>query len=269
MFKKSTIICIFCISLFSCSRNYIIEDNFSGFNDKKIAVLSPILLQKVFNYKDETTFEKNLYIGTIDFQGGLINNKQTGYITKAKIRNYDNQKEFRNIIIDIFHKTIIYTLTKDNRKFEFVDTNDKSITGSIIKPEDVMIDEDIVKRDDFKRDNINFPVYIYTLKSVQNDALTEIRKKYNPYYLLIPVIEYYYIHNSGWFNGQDLGCTSGYRSRLHIYILDIEKNKIVYLFKNDEKKRFKYKYVYDKYEMKEWQQELNLKIRQTLEAAIP
>jgi len=269
MCKKIIIIFIFSITLFSCSRNYIVEDNFSGFNDKKIAVLPPVLLQKVFNYKDETAFDKNLYIGTIDFQGGLINNKQTGYITEAKIKNYDHQKEFRNIIIDIFHKTIGNVFTEDNRKFEFIDANDKSITGNIIKSENIIIDEDIVKREDYKRDNINFPVYIYTLKSVQNDALIEIRKKYNPSYLVIPVIEYYYIHNSGWFNGQDLGCTSGYRSRLHLYILDIEKNKIVFLFKNDEKKRFKYKYVYDKYEMKEWQQELNLKIRQTLEEAIP
>jgi hypothetical protein len=107
------------------------------------------------------------------------------------------------------------------------------------------------------------------LQGIDKNAAAIIKEKYKVSFIIIPLVEYYYIHNSGWFNGRISGCTSGYRARLHLYFIDTETNTIVFSFKNDEKRIYAFKYIYDKYDLKEWHKELNSELQKTLANITP
>jgi hypothetical protein len=154
--KKITVFILSLLMLFSCSKNYIIEDNLPSLKGKKIAVLQPLTFQNVFNYNDDEAFDKNVFIGTINFQGGIINDASTDYIVKTRIKSYDNQTEFQNSITTLFIDSITGILTKEKRDYIMINADPKIGQTDILKKDNFRVSEDETKTEDYRTDNMNF-----------------------------------------------------------------------------------------------------------------
>ncbi|MDR1626750.1 MAG: hypothetical protein LBT33_09425 [Spirochaetia bacterium] len=187
--------------------------------------------------EDMDAYEKNLFLGTIAFSGGIIQDRQKGNI-------------FRALSIELSGEDY---LARVSRVIQ-------SSLGNALKSEDVSVVEktafpvpaeaaplfaleagftDGYESGYEKRtDNINFPVWDYTLSVVSPRDLSALIQKNTGVgagILVVPVIECAYSHTGGWFYDRESGSPAGVRVIVQIIGIDIAAGDIVYRYKQDYK----------------------------------
>lgn len=87
----------------------------------------------------------------------------------------------------------------------------------------VQFQRDLTKVTDEGADNFNIPIEIPRFK-LSSSADFKAKKGV----LLIPIIQYAYSHNAGWFKRQDWGCMAGVRAKLLLVWVQIETQTILH-----------------------------------------
>jgi len=222
------------ISIISCSPAYQIRKYENNIKGKNILLMQPVNLNEVTGVKEpEEIFNKNLYIGAIEFSGCIITNTNLNNIRQSESRKYLSQNDFSTQASRSLSTAITNSLSKKKYSFREVSTQKEPrvILQNLIEY-DVVADREKLPEDG--QDNINLPRLVYNPKALDEQA-RKILLEYNCDYVMIPVIEYYYGHNGGWFNDQEWGCSAGVRMAFQILVYDLHTGRMIMFFRNMEK----------------------------------
>jgi hypothetical protein len=217
-------------------------------NIKNILIAEPVLMSSILGINDkESIFAMNLYCGGIQFSGGYIEKPDNGMLRQSANRSYSGVDDFSKMAKKFLSETVT-TALNENGYSPIVLKNDIS---SFIK---VRRDPDLMKNEDDEKDNICLPRYQSSGVDIGPILIPENMKSISQY-LIIPVIENYYGHSGGFFNGQSYGCGAGARITVFILCINTSNGEIVMVYSDYVKKMYEYKFRINNYEM---QQELQL-----------
>lgn len=208
--------------MFSCIGGANIKSSVQNFDNEKIAVADALFMHEVFGITDPVErFNKNLFVGSIQFSGGFIRNPEMGMMVQSKHMQLSEtglfEKNAKGFVSELM-KTVF-----DKRKIE----SSAAGSGSVLKLITFSDETDRVKYPEDERDNISLPRQKRAPVIVDKKTAGILYKELNTRYLAVPVIEYYYGHNGGWFNGQSIGTGAGSRISFKLLIVDLEKADIV------------------------------------------
>lgn len=188
-----------------------------SFGGSELFVSEEIFLLKdlipVANKKD--TFNKNLFVGDLNFSGGISREKTIwGEQVVTKQIEFLNETGVKDESVN-YVQSIVTNRLKGYQKF------------TILQPSklfQVQFQKDLTKVADEGVDNINIPNEIPQFKLSAN-----VDFKGKKGVLLIPIIQYAYSHNAGWFNGQDWGCMAGVRAKLLLVWVQMETKTVLHV----------------------------------------
>ncbi len=262
IFKRLFLVLLFAIG--SCKTPFIVTSSISSFNKDAVLLSKPICLYEFYGSTgDKDKFSKNLYIGSIQFSGGFIRNPESGMMVQSRDRSFGKQKEFEDYIKSSINESLIEILKEKNIIFKI---SDGIFAKRLVK---LVRSEVREKHDEDGTDSINLPRYKYSAVDTDVSRMRFIKESDNIHYLMMPIIEYYYGHNGGWFNNQIYGCAAGVRMAIHIYVYDIRTGKPVFIFQDYKKKLYEYKFGMSVLEMKQELYGLEKEIFENLFDAIP
>ncbi|PJZ68249.1 hypothetical protein CH373_04455 [Leptospira perolatii] len=164
-------------------------------------------------------YEANTFVGFVYFSGGLVRiQKDLGVQTTTKNIELKSQSEFRKLSSDWIDSSISSLLRK---KAYNLSPYSSKITFQ--KPK---LRKDYSLSEDNGQDNINVPKIEYIFEELSKES-SEALSKSGAKYAIIPLVQYYYGNNAGWFIGQDWGCMAGARIGVQILVYDIESKRVV------------------------------------------
>lgn len=176
---------------------------------------------------DEELFEANLFAGEIYFSGSMAT-RDNG-IVHSRIRRFSNRSEYTDRILTEFKRTI----TESTARFPVQKTAARH-DGLPIKLEKT-ISRDANDADG--TDNVNLPRIQYSLGWQNARRATD----HDGYYI-VPMVQYYYGHTGGWFNGQIFGCGAGARLSLAVYVFDATDGKKIFHYSADRRQISEYQF---------------------------
>jgi len=191
----------------------------------KILIQKPLLMQSITNTKDlKKSYETSQYIGFIYFSGGLVREQRDiGVQVSTKSIDLKNQKD----LVEMAENGILSILEEE--------ISNKSIASSKVsldKPfQSVKSKKDYNPTEENGQDNLNSPRMVYEME-INRSSLP---KPSEGDFLIIPIIQYYYAHNAGWFIGQDWGCMAGVRLGVQFLIYDLKSQELVFDGFSDKK----------------------------------
>lgn len=151
-------------------------------------------------------FMRNDYVGAIRFGGGLVRTGETALEARARLIEFSISDEMRSLgkvwldetVAELAQRARVGVLLPTGTLPEVPTVERRPIRG---------IDE----LDG--RDNLNQPRMAIAPKAITPDP-TGAR------WLLIPYLRSYYVHNGGWFLGQEWGCSGGARVEVLMVLYD-------------------------------------------------
>ncbi|WP_367898710.1 hypothetical protein AB3N61_05730 [Leptospira sp. WS58.C1] len=224
---KKIVLVVYCLFLGFCSGGryeiYSKTGTSPDLNGAKIDLYKPLFLKDIAGFKtSESAYYKNAYLGFISFSGGLIRVKTAlGDQVSTKTISFESEAMFRELAEDAIQKYFREKLLSKN-------INYKESQHSLPEKNWKITSKPVYILDKYSgTENINLPQmeYIYNL-SISDTELEKISADY----LLIPVVERFYVHNAGWFMGQDWGCQAGVRFALKYLIFSKKAKNIIYSF---------------------------------------
>lgn len=213
-----SILLILLVSFFvTCRSTSSALSRLPSFGGSELFVSEEIFLLKdlipVANKKD--TFNKNLFVGDLNFSGGISREKTIwGEQVVTKHIEFLNETGVKDESVN-YVQSIVTNRFKGYQKF------------TILQPSklfQVQFQKDLTKVADEGVDNINIPNEIPQFKLSAN-----VDFKGKKGVLLIPIIQYAYSHNAGWFNGQDWGCMAGVRAKLLLVWVQMETKTVLHV----------------------------------------
>jgi hypothetical protein len=211
------------------------EEQIAALRGGKTAAAAPVLLMDVLNLQEEEdTYEKNLYVGNIEFSGGFVTSPEDGMATRTKNVDFDRQEVLKQRASEVFSRLIDTAVTEKRYEYEKVKLEE---IVPVFNPSSVRytMEIDYSKHKEDGNDNINLPWYILKVQGLSPDLAHTISQSTDAKYLMVPLIEHYYSHSAGWFNDQTYGCGAGIRMTFHVLIFDLESGKRVFHYTNMEK----------------------------------
>ena len=188
--------------------------NFS--KEKSVFLVEPVLLStllKISNEKEQ--FDANIYVGEVFFSGPL--ETESNGIAHSKLRRFTNQTEYSDRILKEVKFAVSEGVSTLKHQNDVLRAEALPLTVEKLQPRD--------KNPADGTDNMNLPRMKYDLR-----WNTKLASQLKPGYYVVPVIEYYYGHTGGWFNGQNFGCGAGARVSISVQIFDAEDGKTVFHF---------------------------------------
>ncbi|MCG9875314.1 MAG: hypothetical protein MH321_11075 [Leptospiraceae bacterium] len=182
-------------------------------------------MQTITNTRDfKQAYETNQYIGFIYFTGGLVREQRDiGVQVSTKTIELKNQKE----LIEMAENGILNVLESEVKNKFLV-----SSRITLEKPfQSVKSRKDYNPTEDNGQDNLNNPRIVYEME-IDRSSLP---KSSEGDFLIIPIVQYYYAHNAGWFIGQDWGCMAGVRLGVQFLIYDLNSQELVFDGFSDKK----------------------------------
>ncbi|TGM79714.1 hypothetical protein [Leptospira bouyouniensis] len=201
----------------TCSSGSTALSRLPALGDKELYISEEIFLLKdlipITNKKE--IFNKNLFVGDLNFSGGISREKTIwGEQVVTKQIEFLNETGVKDESVN-YVQSIVTNKFKSYQKFKIFQPT---------KLFQVQFQRDLTKVADEGVDNINIPNEIPQL-SVSSNADFKGKKGV----LLIPIIQYGYSHNAGWFNGQDWGCMAGVRAKLLLVWLQMETKTVLHV----------------------------------------
>ncbi len=242
--KKKILIIIFALlSALSCSSvNNSVKTGSIPADMQIVAVADPVFMSSVLGLKEkDEIFAKNLYSGAIQFSGGYVEKPENGMLRQSLKRDFSGEEDFTREAKNFLSEAVVSALKK--KGFSVVPA--AGDMSSILKIER---DLDLSKSEDDGRDNISLPRYISRGVDINKESIPE-KIRSSAKYLIIPVIENYYGHSGGFFNGQAYGCGAGARITLFILCIDTSTGAVVMTYSDYAKKMYDYKFRINNFEM--------------------
>lgn len=188
-----------------------------AFGESELFVSEEIFLLKdlipITNKKE--IFNKNLFVGDLNFSGGIarektiwgeqVVTKQIEFLNETGVKG-ESVNYVRSIVTNSFKTYQKFTIFQPTKLFQ------------------VQFERDLTKVADEGVDNINIPNEIPQLTLSPN-----VDFKGKKGVLLVPIIQYAYSHNAGWFNGQDWGCMAGVRAKLLLVWIQMETKSVLHV----------------------------------------
>ncbi|MCW7464797.1 hypothetical protein [Leptospira levettii] len=185
--------------------------------ESEVYVSEEIFLLKdlipVTNKKD--IYNKNLFVGDLNFSGGIsrektiwgeqVVTKQIEFLNEPGVKE-ESVNYVQSIVTNKFKAYQKFTIFQPTKLFQ------------------VQFQRDLTKVNDEGADNINIPIEIPRFK-ISSSADFKAKKGV----LLIPIIQYAYSHNAGWFNGQDWGCMAGVRAKLLLVWVQMDTKTVLHV----------------------------------------
>jgi hypothetical protein len=209
----------------------------SSFSGKTICHIEPVFLHKILGIEEETEIsEKNLYIGNIEYSGGVITNAEKGMMIQTKYVEFDRQERYMARARQFLEKHLLTAAEKQGYNLVFLGTEDlQEGLKNAGQYGDITFSIDYREHKNDGKDNINLPWYQLSVNSLSPEVSSFFSESTGAEYLLVPVIEHYYSHSAGWFNDQWAGCGAGIRITYHILVFDLSNGKKVFHFSDTEK----------------------------------
>lgn len=215
-------ILIFLIAVQSCSSTDKLEKTIKSFNNSKIYIQDPILLSDILNYTDSyKKFRENQFVGNLNFEGGIIIDKKDNMRTKSKITTFSREDQFKKRIVKNLKTGIVKIFRKKKLNYVISDLNNLKLENSLTVDESIDYDRKKETIAEEGIDNINIPHKKYLFQNLkQSSQLLEFLNKHDVKFIVVPVVEYYYSHNAGWFIDQANGCGLGQRYAVQLHFFD-------------------------------------------------
>ncbi|WP_244247417.1 hypothetical protein [Leptospira montravelensis] len=201
----------------SCSSGSSALSRLPALGQSELFVSEEIFLLKelipVTNKKE--IYKKNLFVGDINFSGGISREKTIwGEQVVTKQIEFLNETGVKEESLN----TVQAIVTKSFKSYQ------KFSIAQPTKLFQVRFQKDFTKVPDEGVDNINIPNEIPEFK-----LQTGYDFKGKRGVLLIPIVQYSYSHNAGWFNGQDWGCMAGVRAKLILVWIQMETKTVLHV----------------------------------------
>jgi hypothetical protein len=198
---------ISCSSAVPTQVKYTVSGNYTHiiFKEKTVAITEPVFLKDINTVKDlKGDYRQNAFVGHIVYDGGLMRSQESyGLIVHSKEIFLKEPPEISKRASSWAKRISSVFIQSHGGKVGMTNLN---------KPISVTSTEDYTEYDKAGMDNINLPIHHLTYPySVQAKGMTAD-------FIIVPVIENYYTHTSGWFYGQDIGCGTGGRITIAILI---------------------------------------------------
>lgn len=201
----------------TCSSGRTALSRLPALGDKELYISEEIFLLKdlipITNKKE--IFNKNLFVGDLNFSGGIshektnwgeqVVTKQIEFLNETGVKE-ESENYVQSIVTNKFKAYQKFTIFQPTKLFQ------------------VQFQRDLTKVADEGVDNINIPNEIPQLKLLPN---ADFKGKKGV--LLIPIIQYAYSHNAGWFNGQDWGCMAGVRAKLLLVWVQMDTKTVLHV----------------------------------------
>lgn len=203
--------------LFTCRSGGSALSRLPSLGGAELFVSDEIFLLKdlipVTNKKD--IYNKNLFVGDLNFSGGIsrektiwgeqVITKQIEFLNETGVKD-ESVNYVRSIVTNQFKTYQNFTVLQPSKLFQ------------------IQFQKDLTKVADEGVDNINIPNEIPQFKLSSNFDF-----KGKKGVLLVPIIQYAYSHNAGWFNGQDWGCMAGVRAKLLLVWIQMETKAVLHV----------------------------------------
>jgi len=249
MINKIAVIIMVCFIspvLFSCSTDANIKTSIKTFKNNRIAVSDALFMHEVFGITDSVKkFDKNLFIGSIQFSGGFIRNPEMGMMVQSKQKTLSDEQRFEKNAVN-FVSELMNTILSE-RKIEVLHAASGNLVNLIVFSDEI----DRVQYPEDQRDNICLPRLKRKPESVDKKTAAILYNEFKTRYLAVPVIEYYYGHNGGWFNGQNIGTAAGSRISFKLFIVDLLESAIVLNYEKVEVNLFEFDFSLSIIEMEQ------------------
>lgn len=194
--------------------------------EKRLTLLAPVLLSELKGVEEPSeAYDRNLYVGLIRFSGGFIEDVGRGMMARSRELRFSHQNKFSLVIRESLAAMVRNILDARGTPY---DLSDADPTPLLAVTERSLID----RYPEEGRDNTNLPRIAYDIvprTPFPADAGLAGRLA------VLPVVEFYYGHNGGWFNGQTFGCPAGIRFRVHLLIVDGDSGEMLYRFSDEER----------------------------------
>ncbi|HNT27622.1 MAG TPA: hypothetical protein PKH10_05495 [bacterium] len=194
--------------------------------EKRLTLLAPVLLNELKGVEDPSeVYDRNLYVGLIRFSGGFIEDVGRGMMARSRELRFSHQNRFSLVIRESFAGMVRNILDARGTPYNLSDADP---TPLLAVTERSLID----RYPEEGHDNTNLPRIAYDIvprTPFPADAALTGRL------VVLPVVEFYYGHNGGWFNGQTFGCPAGIRFRVHVLIVDGDSGEMFYRFSDEER----------------------------------
>ena len=172
----------------------------------KVAVAPPQFLYQLQKVPSQEIFNKGVSVGFVRHRGGYVREKGVDAYYRSKHIKIEEperlQKRVKGWTADAVDEAL------DLREIPRVPMADFS-------PEIIPLPEQYRKFGEASedgKDNVNNPyIYFRPAKVFKGELPTSAR---DANAVLIPIVVYAYLHNAGWFIGQEWGCTAGARFRI-------------------------------------------------------
>ena len=175
-----------------------------------------VFAKDIFNLKNKKEiYAKNLFVGDLNFSGG-ISREKTPWGEQVVTKQVDFLNE-----AGVQEETLNYVQSIATKKFK---TYKSAKIGQLTKMFQIGFQKDLTKVADEGVDNINIPNEILDFKIQSN---FDFKGKQG--ILLVPIVQYSYSHNAGWFNGQDWGCMAGVRAKLLLVWIQMETKTVLHV----------------------------------------
>ena len=209
---------------------------------KTAAVAEPIFMSSVLGVQDkEDIFSKNLYCGSVQFSGGYIEKPENGMLRQSQKRDFSGEENFNKEAKRFLSQAVVSALKE--KGFSAI-----SVSGDMSNIVKIERDLDLSKNEDDGKDNICLPRYSSRGLDIPMESIPE-KIRSTSRYLIIPIIENYYGHSGGFFNGQAYGCGAGARITIFIVCIDTTTGAVVMSYRDYAKKLYEYKFRMSSFEM--------------------
>lgn len=154
---------------------------------------------------EHASFLRNDYVGAVRFGGGLIRTGETALETRARFIEFSAQGELRALATAWLDETTAALIV--SRKIPVL-PQDTTLAAPTVTRKAVRGANDLDGSD-----NLNLPRIAIEPTSMAASAE-------GARWVLIPYLRSYYVHNGGWFLGQEWGCTGGARVEAMLVVYD-------------------------------------------------
>ncbi|RHX90032.1 hypothetical protein [Leptospira stimsonii] len=229
MFKNKYTFSLFfvCTVIFlaSCSskKYYSIRSNQiqSSVKEENFLLVRPLLASELAGYKKtEIAFENNAFVGFIHFSGGLIRvQKAFGVQVESKNKEFKGQTELKPMVLNWLEKSLSEVLRTKNKPIKIVTIKQPFSKVNTVKNYELSPDNG--------QDNINVPNIHFVFEEASKE-FNQVLEVENVRFAVVPIVQQYYAHSGGWFNGQDWGCLAGIRTGIQMLVYDSKEKRIVF-----------------------------------------
>ncbi|WP_156781833.1 hypothetical protein [Leptospira tipperaryensis] len=165
-------------------------------------------------------FENNAFVGFIHFTGGLIRvQKDFGVQVESKNKEFKGQTELKPMVLNWLEKSLSEILKTKNKPIKIATVKQPFSKVNTVKNYELSPDNG--------QDNINVPNIHFVFEEASKE-FNQVLTAENVRFAVVPIIQQYYAHSGGWFNGQDWGCLAGIRTGIQIIVYDTKDKKIVF-----------------------------------------